>query len=141
MLQNIFELGVKRFTEDRKKSEHLSKTQFLQKRVKWKDSKMAGHSSKEDKFTVVKTKKIELFGRTFTRWMNKCATKYVWYEDEQAHLASYSDVLDDKKDIKDVKDGENEKHIGATDLLHRAGNLVVDQAALFQPLSLQWELC
>ena len=73
--------------------------------------------------------------------MNKCATKYVWYEDEQAHLASYSDVLDDNKDNKDVKDGENEKHMGATDLLHRAGNLVVDQAALFQPLSLQWELC
>ena len=141
MLQNIFELGVKRFTEDRKKSEHLSKTQFLQKRVKWKDSKMAGHSSKEDKFTVVKTKKIELFGRTFTRWMNKCATKYVWYEDEQAQLDSYSDVLDDKKvnkdnrdnkdnkdnnDNKNVKDGENEKHMGATDLFHRAGNFIVD---------------
>ena len=102
---------------------------------------MACHSSKEDKFTVVKTKKIELFGRTFTQWMNKCGTKYVWYEDEQAHLASYSDVLDDNKDNKDVKDGENEKHMGATDLLHRAGNLVVDQAALFQPLSLQLELC
>ena len=102
---------------------------------------MAGHFSKEDKFTVVKTKKIELFGRIFTRWMNKCATKYVWYEDEQAQLDSYSDVLDDNNDNKNVKDRENAKHMGATDLLHRAGNLVVDQAALFQPLSLQRELC
>ena len=89
-------------------------------------------------------------GRSFLkgRQIHSCQNKEnrtIWpdfypmdeYEDEQAHLASYSDVLDDKKDIKDVKDGENEKHIGATDLLHRAGNLVVDQAALFQPLSLQ----